>query len=55
VREVEDILLSERDGGDKGRGNGRASCVKRSEREQCGEMVYKKVQVLAKILRNRAP
>jgi hypothetical protein len=34
--------------------NGRASCAKRSEREQGREMTYKKVQVLIKILRNRA-
>ena len=50
----EDILLSERDGGGGGRENGRASCGKRSEREQGREMAYKKIQVLTKILRNRA-
>jgi hypothetical protein len=47
VREVcaggEDILLSERNGGGGGRENGRASCRKRSEREQGREMIYKKV------------
>jgi len=48
VREVEDILLS----GWKGRGNGRAVYAKRSDREKGREMVYKKVQVLTKILRN---
>jgi hypothetical protein len=31
MREVEDILLK---GGWKGKGNGRAACVKRSERER---------------------
>jgi hypothetical protein len=49
-REGEDILLSERNSGD----SGRAFCAKRSEREQGGEMAYKKVQVLIKILKNRA-
>ena len=48
MREVEDILLS----GWKGRGNGRAVYAKRSDREKGREMVYKKVQVLTKILRN---
>ena len=47
VREVcaggEDILLSEGDGRSEIRGNGRASCAKRSEREQGREMAYKKV------------
>ena len=47
VREVcaggEDILLSERNGGGSGRENGRASCEKRSEREQGREMAHKKV------------
>ena len=46
MREVcaggEDILLSERDGGGGGRENGRASCGKRSEREQGREIIYKK-------------
>jgi hypothetical protein len=42
-------FLSERDCGGKGRGNGRASCAKRSEREQGREMVYKKVWVLTKM------
>ena len=46
----EDILLSERNSGD----SGRAFCAKRSEREQGREMAHKKVQVLTKILRNRA-
>ena len=49
VREVcaggEDILLSERDGG----GGRRASCAKRSEREQGREIAHKKVQVSRKI------
>jgi hypothetical protein len=58
VREVcaggEDILLSERDGGGDGKENGRAWCGKRSERERGREMAYKKIQVLTKILRNRA-
>jgi hypothetical protein len=47
VWEVEDILLS--DGRDKGvsRGSGRASCGKRSEREQGCEMANKKVRVSA--------
>ena len=49
----EDILLSERDGGGSGRENGRASCRKRSEREQGREISQKKIQVLTKILRNR--
>jgi hypothetical protein len=41
-------------GADRGvrEGSGRASCEKRSEREQGREMVYKKVRVLVKILRN---
>jgi hypothetical protein len=51
VREVEDILL----GGWKGKGNGRAACAKRSERERGRETAQNKVQVLIKILRNRAP
>jgi hypothetical protein len=38
-QEGEDILLSERDGGS----GGRASCGKRSEREQGREMAHKKV------------
>ena len=58
VREVcaggEDILLSEGDGRSEIRGNSRASCAKRSEREQGREMAYKQVQVLTKILKNRA-
>jgi hypothetical protein len=58
MREVcargEDILLSERNSGGGSRENGRASCGKRSEREQGREMIYKKVQVLTKISRNRA-
>ena len=55
MREVEDVLLS--DGRDKGvsKGSGRASCEKRSEREQGREIVYKKVRILAKILRNWTP
>ena len=47
MREVcaggEDILLSEGDGRSEIRGNGRASCAKRSEREQGREITYKKV------------
>jgi hypothetical protein len=43
-REVEDILLSERDGG----GGGCASCAKRSKRKQGREIAYKKVQVSTK-------
>ncbi len=35
---VEDIFLSERDSGGRSRGNGRAACIKRSERE----MAHKK-------------
>jgi hypothetical protein len=50
MQEVEDILLSERDSG----GDGRATCAKRSERVQGREIIYKKVQVLIKISRNRA-
>ena len=38
VQVVEDILLSEGDNGGRGRGNGRAVCIKRSEREQDREM-----------------
>jgi hypothetical protein len=41
VREIEDILL----GGWKGKGNRCAAYVKRSEREQDREIIYKKVQV----------
>ena len=51
----EDILLSIRNGEGKGRDQGRASYVKRSEREQGREMAYKKVWVSANMLRNRAP
>jgi hypothetical protein len=54
VRVIEDILLSERGGGGGSRENSRVSCRKRSERKQGREMAYKKVQVLTKILRNRA-
>jgi hypothetical protein len=47
VREVcaggEDILLSEYDEGVKVKVNDRASCGKRSEREQGREMTHKKV------------
>jgi len=50
VREVVDILLS----GWKGRGNGRAACAKRSEREQGREMAKNKIQVLIKISKNQA-
>jgi hypothetical protein len=41
---------------DKGisKGSSCAFCAKRSEHEQGREMVYKKVQVLTKILKNRA-
>jgi hypothetical protein len=39
----------------RGKGSGRAFCVKRSEREQGREIAKKKkVQALIKILRNRA-
>jgi hypothetical protein len=55
VRVIEDILLSERDGGYRSKGSGRASCIKRSEREQGREIAHKKVRVLAKMLRNQAP
>jgi hypothetical protein len=50
----EDILLS--DGRDRrvGRGNSRASYGKRSEYKQGREIAYKKVRILAKMLRNRA-
>jgi hypothetical protein len=51
---IEDILLSERDSEYKSKGSDYASCIKRSEREQGHEIVYKKVYVLAKMLRNRA-
>ncbi len=43
MRVIEDILLSERDGGSRSRGNGRASCGKRSEREQGREITQNKV------------
>jgi hypothetical protein len=49
VRIIEDILLSEHDSGGRSKKKGRASCGKRSEREQGREMVYKKVQVLTNI------
>lgn len=55
MRVIEDILLSKRDGESESRGNGRASCAKRSDCEQGREMAYKKARVLAKMLRNRAP
>jgi hypothetical protein len=55
VRVIEDILSSERDNGGGDRGYKRASCGKRSTREQGREMVSKKVQVSAKISRNRIP
>jgi len=55
VREVEDILLSDRRDKGVSRDSGRASCGKRSEREKGREMVHKKVQVLVKMLRLRAP
>jgi hypothetical protein len=51
MRVIEDILLSKRNSRSGSRGNGRALCRKRSEREG-HEIVYKKVQVLTKILRN---
>jgi hypothetical protein len=54
VRLIEDILLSEYNGGGRSRENGRVSCGKRSEREQGREMIYKKVQVSIKISRNQA-
>jgi hypothetical protein len=43
MREVEDILLSDRRDRGVSKGSGRASCRKRSEREQGREMVFKKV------------
>ena len=36
------------------KGSGRASCAKRSEREQGRELAQKKMQVLTEISRNRA-
>ena len=54
VRELEDILLSERDSGGRSKGNGRASYSIRVRGGKGREIVYKKVQVLVKILRNRA-
>ena len=54
MRVIEDILLSKRDSGGKSKDKSRASCRKRSEREQGHEIIYKKVQVLIKILKNRA-
>ena len=47
-------FLSERARRSESRGNGRASCAKRSEREQDREMRYEKVQALTKILKNQA-
>jgi hypothetical protein len=38
VRVIEDILLSEHDGGGKRKKNGRALCRKRSERERGREI-----------------
>jgi hypothetical protein len=52
VREVEDIFLSECNGGGSG-SSGCAAYAKRSVREQGREIIYKKVQVLTKILKNR--
>jgi len=43
VRVIENILLSERNGGGGSRGNGRVSCTKRSEREQGRKITHKKV------------
>jgi hypothetical protein len=54
IRVIEDILLSERNSKGEGKGKGRALYVIKSEREQGREIVYKKVRVLAKILRNQA-
>ena len=42
VRDVEDILLSEREGGGGSRNNGRASWEKTSESEQGREMAKRK-------------
>ena len=53
VREVEDILLSERDNGGGSKGNSRAFYSIRVRGGKGREMVYKKVQVSVKISRNR--
>ena len=53
VRVIEDILLSECNGGSKSK-NGRALYRKRSERGQGREIINKKVQVLTKVSKNRA-
>jgi hypothetical protein len=55
VRELEDILLSERDSGDRSKGIGRASYSIQVRGGKGREMAYKKVQVSAKMSRNRAP
>ena len=54
MREVEDILLSQRDGGVGSKGNGRASYSLRARDGNGREMAHKKVQISAKMLRNRA-
>jgi hypothetical protein len=55
-REVgEDILLSENDGRNGSRNNGRAAWAKRSEREQDREMTQIKLQVLTKIFKKSGP
>ena len=54
VRELEDILLSECDSGNRSKGIGRISYSIRVRGGKGREIVYKKVQVLVKILRNRA-
>ena len=50
---IEDILLSEHDGGGRSRENGCTSYKKRSKREQGREMAQKKIKVSIKILRNQ--
>ena len=55
VREVEDILLSECNGKGRSKGNGRTSYSLRVRGGKCYEIVYKKVQVSVKMLRNLAP
>ena len=54
MREVKDILLSNRQDKSVNSGNNCASCGKSSEHEQGREMIYKKVRILVKILRNWA-
>ncbi len=49
MREVEDILLSERDGGGRSKGIGRASYSIRVRGGKGRETAHKKVRVLAKM------